>query len=179
MEEYVSQNKQNYMGKNSDKTFGKRSKKFVFVLYFCYFLTLTSVYVCVWWWNVSKKDEENIQKIIFLVFSLVFSKWTSWFEELELKKKEHFFHNKLTTNNLIIQSFPMTIFLFEFSNNWCCFELFVTRIFFYNIPEFFKQKSSHEHSNFMHYYFWFCKDERLEKLNPLAILHTVSHTLNK
>ena len=92
MEEYVSQNKQNYMGKNPDKSFGKRSKKFVFVLYFCYFLTLTSVYVCVcvWWWNVSKKDEENIQKIIFLVFSLVFSKWTSWFEEFELKKRTLF-----------------------------------------------------------------------------------------
>ena len=31
--------------------------------------------------------------------------WRTW-----IKKKEHFFHNKLTTNNLIIQSFPMTIF---------------------------------------------------------------------
>ena len=99
--------------------------------------------------------------------------WRTW-----IKKKEHFFHNKLTTNNLIIQSFPHDDFFIWILKQLVLFWI-VLQEFFYDIPEFFKQKSSHEHSNFMHYYFWFCKDERLEKLNPLAILHTVSHTLNK
>ena len=130
MEEYVSQNKQNYMGKNPDKSFGKRSKKFVFVLYFCYFLTLTSlsvcVCVCVWWWNVFpvflNKMKKTSKRLLFWFFHWFFSKWTSWFEELELKKRT-LFSQQVNNQQLDYSKFPMTIFLFEFSNNWCCFEL--------------------------------------------------------
>ena len=77
------------------KVLGKEVKSlfsfFTFATFWRWHLCMcVCVCVCVWWWNVSKKDEENIQKIIFLVFSLVFSKWTSWFEEFELKKRTLF-----------------------------------------------------------------------------------------
>ena len=103
---------------------------------------------------------------LFIVFSSISKNWIL---------KITLFFSTTTSNDqhLEYSKFSHDDFLFEFSNNCCCFELFVPRIFY--ISEFFKQKSYLMRAAIMQY-FWFCKEEeRLEKLNPLAILHTVSH----